>query len=101
MERDELPIPSFTRDELVYLQELMDGERRSWFNYKMELIASGSDATDAERRYKLSKSLRDKVYHLGGRDTLAPGKDYAEQRWWDQQHDYWYAKGPHGPFFAR
>ena len=36
--------------------------------------------------YKMTRILRDKVYHLGGRDTLAPGDH--DQRWWDQQHDY-------------
>lgn len=88
MNRDEFPIPTFTRDEMVYLQNLMDGERRSWFNYKMELIESGRDADEAEHRYNIAKSLRNKIYHLGGRDTLVPGEDYVEQRWWDQKHDY-------------
>lgn len=88
MDRDEFPVPSFTKDELVYLQNLMDGERRSWFNYKMELLECGRDAAEAEHRYEMAKSLRNKVYHLGGRDTLAPGEEYAEQRWWDQRHDY-------------
>lgn len=88
MKRDEFPVPSFTRDELVYLQNLMDIERRAWFNHKMDLIEEGSDATESEKKYQLAKKLRNKVYHLGGRDTLAPSDVYAEQRWWDQKHDY-------------
>lgn len=81
------PQPIFTPEELCYLQDLLDGERRGWFNWKMELIESGRETSDADTKYHLAKAVRDKVYHLGGRDTLALGEP-AEQRHWDQQHDY-------------
>ena len=88
MDRETFPIPEFTRAELKYLQTLLDGEKRGWFNWKMELINDNRDPSDADRRYHLAASLRDKVYHLGGRDTLALSEGYDEQRWWDQKHDY-------------
>ena len=88
MDRDTVPVPQFTMDELKYLQALLDGERRGWFNWKMELMHDGRNDAEAEHKYQLAKSLRDKVYHLGGRDTLALDKGYHEQRHWDQQHDY-------------
>ena len=44
------------------------------------------EAEKAHKQYELCRSIRDKVYHMNGRDTLAPGNH--EQRWWDQQHDY-------------
>ena len=98
---DPRPTPIFTREELRYLQDLLDREREGWFNYKMELLAEcdSSDEADAkwgsakwgldtaDGKYRLAKALRNKVYHLGGRDTLALGEP-AEQRHWDQQHDY-------------
>lgn len=84
---DPRPTPIFTREELTYLQALLDGERTGWFNWKMEMIESGACYKEAEVKYQLAKSARDKVYHLGGRDTLALG-DPAEQRHWDQRHDY-------------
>lgn len=88
MDRDTpRPQPVFTAEELRYLQTLLDGERTGWFNWKMELINDGRDYSAADAKYKLAKATRDKVYHLGGRDTLALG-DAAEQRHWDQPHDY-------------
>lgn len=88
MDRDKLPIPTFSREELIYIQELLNIERRRWFNHKMDLIDLEQDASESDRKYHLAKSIRNKVYHLGGRDTLAPGEEYSEQRWWDQQHHY-------------
>lgn len=85
---DPAPIPVFTKDELRFLQDLLDGEKSGWFNYKMDLIAQEKDYKEADRKYHLSKACRDKVYHLGGRDTLALGEDYHLQRHWDQQHGY-------------
>lgn len=84
---DPRPTPIFTREELTYLQALLDGERTGWFNWKMEMIESGACHKEAEAKYQLAKSVRNKVYHLGGRDTLAIGEP-AEQRHWDQGHDY-------------
>lgn len=85
---DPAPTPIFTKEELRFLQDLLDDERSGWFNYKMDLIEQGEDPTGADHKYRLSKSCRDKVYHLGGRDTLALGEGYHEQRHWDQQHGY-------------
>ena len=84
---DPRPEPVFTREELRYLQALLDSERAGWFNWKMELIEAGRAPGEAEEKYQLAKGLRNKVYHLDGRDTLALG-DVAEQRHWDQGHDY-------------
>ena len=83
-----MPSVDFTRQELTILQDLLNEERAHWFNIYEDLIEAGDDpaAKVAHERYEVIKSLRDKVYHLNGRDTLAPG--YHEQRWWDQQHDY-------------
>ena len=80
------PIPEFTPAEAQYLRTLLDGERLGWFNWKMDLIEQGRDSTNADQTYKMAKSVRDKVYHLTGRDTLALTS--AEQRHWDQRHDY-------------
>jgi len=44
------------------------------------------EAEIIHRQYEFIKKLRAKVYHMNGRDTLAPGRH--DQRWWDQQHDY-------------
>ena len=71
MDRDKLPIPTFTREEMIYIQELLNVERRRWFNHKMDMIDLGHDASESDKKYQLAKSLRNKVYHLGGRDTLA------------------------------
>ena len=84
---DPRPTPIFTRDELRFLQDLLDKEREGWFNYKMELLYEGRSVESADGKYQLAKTLRNKVYHLGGRDTLALGEP-AEQRHWDQGHDY-------------
>lgn len=81
------PYPVFTPEEAQYLQALLDGERSDWFDWKMELLESGRDATGADQTYQLAKSCRNKIYHLSGRDTLALGEP-AEQRHWDQPHDY-------------
>ena len=89
MDRDHLPEVEFTREELTYLQELMNAEREGWFNYYEDLLENDRSAEsidEAHKKYELAKSIRDKVYHMNGRDTLAPGNH--EQRWWDQQHDY-------------
>ena len=88
MDRERLPEVEFTREELTYLQEHMNAERAGWFNYYEDLVEFGrtEDAKRAHDQYELCKSIRDKVYHMNGRDTLAPGNH--EQRWWDQQHDY-------------
>ena len=85
----ELPPVDLTREELTYLQELMNQERSSWFNYLLDIeeeIASKSMIDYAKNRYQFVRALRDKVYHMNGRDTLAKG--IHEQRWWDQRHNY-------------
>ena len=83
------PPVAFTEEELLYLQTLMNHEREAWFNWYMESLESGLDGTEeAHQKYLLSKSLRDKFYHLGGRDTLAPSQpQYHEQRK-DQGHGW-------------
>ena len=83
-----MPSVDFSRQELTILQDLLNEERAHWFNIYEDLIEAGDPvgAEAAHERYFVIKSLRDKVYHLNGRDTLAPGNH--EQRWWDQQHDY-------------
>tara|TARA_B100000073_G_C23703383_1_gene561273 strand:+ start:727 stop:999 length:273 start_codon:yes stop_codon:yes gene_type:complete len=88
MDRDHMPEVEFTREELTYLQEHMNSERAGWFNYYEDLVEYGrtEEAEKAHKQYELCRSIRDKVYHMNGRDTLAPGNH--EQRWWDQQHDY-------------
>lgn len=80
----------FDQDELRYLQNLLDGEREGWFNYYMETLHDETlQSSEAHANYLIAKRVRDKVYHLGGRDTLAlsPRGEYHEQRW-DQQHDW-------------
>ena len=88
MDRDKLPEVEFTKEELTYLQDLLNDERAQWFNYYEECIEQGqiSNADKAYEDYKMCRILRDKVYHMNGRDTLAPGRH--EQRWWDQGHGY-------------
>lgn len=84
----ELPPVDFTREELTYLQDMLNRERAEWFNYYEALLEEGEDyrAKEAYKNYEILKSLRTKVYHLNGRDTLATGNH--EQRWWDQKHGY-------------
>lgn len=88
MSEYKLPPVDFTRDEITYLQDMLNGERASWFNYYESLVEDGEDlkAARAHKHYEMIKNLRAKVYHINGRDTLAQGRH--EQRWWDQQHDY-------------
>lgn len=88
MDRELAPETTFTREELAYLQTLLDGERTAWFNFKMELLDKDRDTEEVTAKYQLAKTCRDKVYHLGGRDTLALGEEYHQQRWWDQKHGY-------------
>lgn len=88
MDREVLPVPTFTRDELIHIQSIMDEERKFWFNKKMDQLWNEEDTSETEVRYQKAKSLRNKVYHLGGRDTLSLTKSYEEQRWWDQRHNY-------------
>ena len=85
----EPPCPMFTREELKFLQDLLDREREGWFNYYMEALEDDflEDSRESSyQKYQLAKVLRNKMYHFGGRDTLAPGSH--QQRHWDQGHDY-------------
>ena len=85
----ELPPVEFTREEITYLQTLMNQERSSWFDYLFEIEEEDKYQNEidyARERYQFVRSLRDKVYHMNGRDTLAKG--VHEQRWWDQRHNY-------------
>ena len=85
------PCPYFTHEELRFLQDLLDKERAGWFNFYMETLEDEflkDSQESSHQKYLLAKQLRDKVYHLGNRDTLAPDNAYHEQRWWDQKHDY-------------
>jgi len=88
MSEHQLPPVDFTREELLYLQDLLNRERASWFNYYEALLEDGEQAKadKAHRHYEIIRSLRDKAYHLNGRDTLAEG--HHAQRWWDQKHGY-------------
>jgi len=88
MDRDHFPEPTFTREELTFLQELLNQERADIFNYYEDLKLQGQDdeAEIIHKQYEMTKVLRDKIYHMNGRDTLAPGKH--DQRWWDQGHGY-------------
>lgn len=88
MDRDHFPEPKFTKEELTFLQELLNQERADTFNYYEDLKLQGQDeeAEIIHRQYETIKVLRDKIYHMNGRDTLAPGKH--AQRWWDQGHGY-------------
>ena len=86
----ERPCPAFTREELSYLQDLLDHESVSRFYFYMETLNESNQLSTSEKeawnKYKLAKEVRNKVYHLNGRDTLA--LERAEQRHWDQGHDY-------------
>ena len=88
MDREHMPEVDFTKEELTYLQDWMNAERAQWFNWYEVLIEDGrmDKAEEAHKNYEMCKALRDKLYHMNGRDTLAPGNH--EQRWWDQKHDY-------------
>ena len=73
----------FTQEEITYLQTLLNAEREGWFNYYIDCI--GDDRSDkpttfnAYSNYHLARGLRDKFYELGGRDTLAPGRQAQQQ----------------------
>ena len=86
----ERPCPAFAREELTWLQELLDREREARFNFYMETLNEANQLSTSEKegwgKYKMAKEVRNKVYHLNGRDTLA--LERAEQRHWDQGHDY-------------
>lgn len=86
MDRDSLPTPDFSRDEMLYLQEMVNADRcRSFNSYMLALEYGDSNVDKLFAKYQLSRSIRDKVYHMTGRDTLAP-IGIHEQRW-DQPHD--------------
>lgn len=74
----------FTHEELTWIQECANHLRAIAFNQLMEAKHRDHPTEELEREYQLSRSVRDKLYHLNGRDTLAPG--VHEQRW-DQPHD--------------
>ena len=89
MSEHELPPVELTREELTYLQDLMNQERSSWFDYLLYIEDEPfcqDDIKYARDRYQFVRKLRDKVYRMNGRDTLANG--IHEQRWWDQRHNY-------------
>jgi len=89
MSEHELPRVDLSPEEIEYLQNLMNQERASWFDHLLDIEEEGVGEEEleyAKARYQFTRVLRDKVYHLNGRDTLAPGKH--EQRWWDQRHGY-------------
>ena len=89
MDRETLPTPDFSRDEMLYLQELVNNHRCELFDeYMNSLECSANDTEHCFAKYQLARSIRDKVYHMTGRDTLALGPEVHEQRWWDQGHDY-------------
>lgn len=83
---EELPPVEMTHEEIRFLQEMIDREVEVLFNYHMDCLDDKYKDREALSDYKMAKEIRKKLYHMTGRDTLAPG--YHEQRWWDQQHDY-------------
>ena len=88
---DPQPCPYFTPEELRYLQDLLDEERAGWFNFYMKTLEDDrveSFKEEAHNNYVISKSLRNKVYHMNHRDTLAPGPETHRQRYWDQGHHF-------------
>ena len=88
MDRENLPTPNFTRDEMLHLQELVNTNRAACFNFYISALETGApDVDKLFDKYQNARAIRDKVYHMTGRDTLAP-IGIHEQRWWDQQHDY-------------
>ena len=81
------PEVQFDRDELRYLMNLLDGEREGWFNYYMEALEDPTMVSaEAHANYQMAKRVRNKVYHLGGRDTLAPSAWHEQRK--DQGHDW-------------
>lgn len=88
MSEHELPQINLTREEITYLQDHLNDQRSKWFNYYENCLEENRQkaADRAHKHYEMFKSLRDKIYHMSGRDTLALGNH--EQRWWDQHHDY-------------
>ena len=86
MDRNTFPVPEFTTQELSWLQDILDDLRAITFNQIIEAKHRNKPCEAEEADYKMARALRDKVYHMNGRDTLAPGKHQV--RWWDQRHDY-------------
>jgi len=86
MDRNTLPTPEFTPQELSWLQDVLDNLRAVTFNQVIEAKHHNKPCEAEEADYKMARALRDKVYHMNGRDTLAPGNHQV--RWWDQRHDY-------------
>ncbi len=88
MDRETFPKLELTKEEIIFLQELLNQEMEDSFNYYEDILEEGQkeESKVIHKQYEFIKLLRNKVYHMTGRDTLAPG--YHEQRWWDQSHDY-------------
>lgn len=86
MDRDTFPVPEFTNEELLWLQDTLDSLRAITFNEVVEAKHRSLPSESLAYDYHMARVLRDKVYHLNGRDTLAPGNHQV--RWWDQSHDY-------------
>ena len=86
---DPAPTPTFTRDEYTLLQERLDAARVTSLDSLLEALEDehGAATDDLRARHLAVKALRNKVYHLNGRDTLALNHG-AEQRHWDQGHNY-------------
>ena len=86
---DPAPSPAFSRAEYSLLQELLDAARVTSLDSLLEALEDDHEAAVEElrARHKAIKELRNKVYHLNGRDTLALSHG-AEQRHWDQRHHY-------------
>jgi len=88
MDRDHFPTPELSKEEIKFLQELLNQERADSFNYyeDLKILGQEEESEIIHNQYLMIKNLRNKFYHMTGRDTLAPGNH--EQRWWDQRHDY-------------
>ena len=78
----------FTKEELTFIQDTFNDLRAITFNELLYAKHRSFPTETLERDYQLIRVIRDKVYHLGGRDTLALAEGYHEQRPLDQKHDY-------------
>ena len=53
----ERPCPAFTREELTYLQDLLDGERAARFNFYMETLNESNTSLPVRKKPGISISL--------------------------------------------
>ncbi len=68
---------NFTTEEVTYLQEALTDLRALTFNRLMAAKHREQNTEECEAEYYLIRSIRDKVYALNGRDTLALEPHYT------------------------